>query len=173
VQVRELIPKHLMPDFKQIYREYLNTVKGDIEVQMRRQNRVASRKGIQSLRVVANQFLTAEIRGLKYIQYLEDGVGSHPKSFGRGLIDNIAQWMKDKSISPFRNGEIVPSTSTNIRRAAGAIARSIVKQGTAIRRGEQGLDFQTPIQENMPQLLKDMGRKMVVEFTDKLKIKTA
>ncbi len=160
-----------MADFKRIYREYLNTVKGDIEVQMRSQNRVASGDAIKSLRVVANQFLEAEIRGLRYIGTLEDGVGSQPSSFGSAFINDIMSWMKAKGISPLRKGKVLPSTDTNIRRAAGGIARNIVRHGTKIKQGEHGLDLKEAIDENKPQLLKDMGKEMILDFTEQFKIK--
>lgn len=160
-----------MADFKRIYREYLNTVKDDIQVEMNSQNRIASRQAYNSMRVVANQFLEAEIRGVKYIQYLENGVGSQPKTFGKGLIKNIMDWMRAKGISPFHKGQILPSTETNLKRAAGGIARSLVRNGTAIKRGEPGLHIKEAIDENKPQLLKDMGAEMVLEFKDIMKLK--
>ena len=99
-----------MADFKPIYREYLNTVKSDIVVQMRQQKRYASGDSIRSLRVVANQFLEAEIRGSRSISTLEDGVGSQPRAVGNGLISGLMAWMKAKGIHPFRRGEVMPNS---------------------------------------------------------------
>lgn len=160
-----------MADFKRIYREYLNTVKSDIEVQMRSQNRIASKSAIRSLRVVANQFLEAEIRGLRYIKFLEDGVGSQPKKGSDGFLSELVEWMRDKGIAPRRRGKIVPATETNLERAAGGIMNSLVRKGSAIKRGEHGLDIKEAVEENKPQLLKDMGAEMALEFKEIMKIK--
>jgi len=158
-------------DFKPIYREYLETVKSDIVVQMKQQKRYATGNSINSLRVVANQFLSAEIRGDRSISTLEDGVGNQPRAVGNNLISGLMAWMKAKGIHPFRRGEVLPNTDKNIRRAATGIAINMVQRGSAIKRGEKGLDIKTAIDENMPELLKGMGKIMVDDFTNEFKIK--
>ena len=160
-----------MPDFKAAYREYLNTIIVDVKAEMREQKRRATREAINSLRVVENQFLNAQIRGVKYFDYLRDHSGSKPRGIGRELVSNLMEWMKFKGIQPERRGKIEPSTEGNYKRSAFGIAQNMVDNGNEIYRGQKGIDFHTPIRENMPELLEDMGRVMVVSFTDKLTIK--
>ena len=154
-----------MPNFSTILNEYLQTVKSDIISEMSAQGRNASRTAVNSLRVVANQYLQAELRGVAYFEYLQDGVGSQPKAVSPEFRENIESWMRYKGITP-DNGK-------SIRSASYGIAKSIVDRGTAIRRGQQGLTITDIIKENIPTALKDISSEMVLEFTDKLTLRNA
>ena len=131
-------------DFHTEYLEFLNDVKDNLQSQLKRQNRKATGNAINSLRVVANQKLKAELRGAPYLKFLETGVGSKPRGIGRAFIDRIIEWV---------------------------IGKSIVNEGTQIYQGQKGISISQAIKESKPTLLKEMGQKMMIDFKNGLKVK--
>lgn len=158
-------------NFDRQFTDFLTNVRKDIQSQFDSTGLNASGFARNSLKVVANQFLKAEIRGRRYTAYLETGFKEKPKSIGRRFIDGLISWMKSRGIQPQRRGEIAPYTEDNIKRSAFNIARSIVKTGTSINKGRKGLNFEEAINANMTPFLESVGAEFVVSFTDKLKIK--
>lgn len=156
-----------------INREYLETVRDDIRIQMRNQGRVASMRAIRSLRVFDKGLREGELRGVFYFRGLKDQVGVKPRAVSNSLVANIAAWMREKSIQPRgKKGRFAKKDDASRTRAAWAIAKSLVKKGSRIRqRRERGLDFERPIKENMPEYLKEIGKTMSLDFTNRLKIK--
>jgi hypothetical protein len=140
-------------DFSKVFREYLETVRDDIRREMQSQGRNASGYASNSLRIVANQRLQAELRGVRYFEALQRGV--KPKGISPAFVGKISSWMRSKGIEG----------------SAFAIARSIVQRGTAIYRGQRGIDIDSILQDNRTQLLDDMGREIVFEFKKGLKVR--
>ena len=156
-------------DFNRQIREYLDTVKGDIQSELHAQSMNATGTASASLRVVANQFLIGELRGVVYLNFLFKGFKEKPRSVGRQFVDNIIRWMQVKGISPQRDGQIVASTSTNIRRSAFSIAKGITEKGTRVTRGEAGIDINRILEENLPPYLEGVAAGFLVDFQDKIK----
>ena len=150
-------------DFHTEYLEFLNDVKDNLQSQLKRQNRKATGNAINSLRVVANQKLKAELRGAPYLKFLETGVGSKPRGIGRAFIDRIIEWVIAKSIQP--------KEKQTIKQVAFAIGKSIVNEGTQIYQGQKGISISQAIKESKPTLLKEMGQKMMIDFKNGLKVK--
>ena len=50
-------------------------------------------------------------------------------------------------------------------------SNSIVKNGTGIKRGQKGISVSQAIKESKTKLLKEMGQKMRIDFTNGLKVK--
>ena len=90
-------------NFNNEYREFLNDVKDNLIMQLKEQNRKATGYAINSLRVVANQKLEAELRGPKYLQYLQTGIGSQPKSIGTKFINTMDYSKARRSAKPKAN----------------------------------------------------------------------
>ena len=158
-----------MINFNKQIREYLDTVKIDIQSELRNQSLIATGSAVNSLRVVANQFLIGELRGVVYLNFLRKGFKEKPKSVSRSFIDNIIDWMLVKGIQPQREGEIVPSTETNIKRSAFGIAKGIVDKGTPVTRGEKGVDINRILNENLPDYLEGVAGELLLNFQDKIK----
>jgi len=143
-----------VPDFSPAYNEFLNTVKSDILSELSNQGRRATGSLANSLRVVANADLEAELRGNFYIEFLQTGIGSKPKGVSKSFVNAIESWMSAK----------------NITGDANAIAESIRKRGTAIRRGQRGIDIDQIIRDNTTTLLSDMGKVYEAQFIDGFKV---
>lgn len=158
-------------DFKTENTEFLRNVLKDIKQQFKTRDLVASGFAINSMKIVANQFITAQIVGRKYTEYLQTGFKGKPRNVSRSFVDGIMLWMGYRGILPKRNGEIIPSTTTNIKRSAFGIARGIVKRGTSINQGRQGLEFERAIESNMTPYMESIGKKYLVTFQEKTKIK--
>ena len=158
-------------EFKQENTAFLRNVKQDIQEQFKNRDLIASGFAVNSLKIVANQFINAQIVGRKYTAYLETGFKGKPKNVSTSFINGIIAWMASRGIAPMRNGEVLPSTSTNIKRSAFGIARGIVSRGTSINQGRQGLEIEVAIQKNMTPYLESIGANYVATFKDKLKIK--
>ena len=47
----------------------------------------------------------------------------------------------------------------------------LVKNGTGIKRGQKGISISQAIKESKTKLLKEMGQKMRIDFTNGLKVK--
>ena len=156
-------------NFNRQIREYLDTVKLDIESELTNQYPGASGQARSSLRVVANQFLIGELRGVVYLNFLLKGFTTKPRSVSRAFIDNIISWMGFRNIQPMRDGEILPSSETNIRRSAFAIAKGVVDKGTPVTRSEKGIDLQRILNENLPEYLEGVAGNLLVNFQDKIK----
>ena len=156
-------------DFNRQIREYLDTVLIDIQSELKGQGMNATGAASASLRVVANQFLIGELRGLVYLNFLVKGFTQKPRSVGRQFVDNIIRWMQVKGISPQRDGQVVPSTATNIRRSAFGIAKGITIRGTRVTRGEAGIDINKILEENLPPYLEGVAGQLLVSFSDKIK----
>jgi len=148
-------------DLNKVLREYLDTVKDDIRSEIRSQSRYASGWAYNTLRVVGNQILKAELRGVGYLQFLQTGVGSKPRSVSPSFTQRIMQWMRAKGIQP-RGG--------NLRRSAGGIARSISRKGTAIKRGQRGIDIDGILQDNLTPALEGVAAEILKDFSNGLKI---
>jgi hypothetical protein len=151
-------------DFNNAYREFLNDVKDNLIAQLKSQGLNATGYAANSLRVVANQKLEAELRGPKYLQYLQTGVGSQPKSIGTKFINALIQWISAKP-------NIQPNPKQTIKQLAFAIGKSIVKNGTSIKQGRKGISISQAIKESRTKLMKEMGQKMRIDFTNGLKVK--
>jgi len=78
-------------NFNNEYREFLNDVKDNLIAQIKSKGLNATGYAANSLRVVANQKLEAELRGPKYLKYIQTGVGAKPKSIGTKFINNLMQ----------------------------------------------------------------------------------
>jgi hypothetical protein len=141
-------------DFNNAYREFLNDVKDNLIAQLKSQGRDATGYAANSLRVVSNQKLEAELRGPKYLQYLQTGVGAQPKSISAKFINNL-----------------MPNPKQTIKQLAFAIGKSIVKNGTKIKQGQKGISISQAIKESRTKLMKEMGQKMRIDFTNGLKVK--
>ena len=73
-------------NFNNEYREFLTDVKDNLIAQIKSKGLNATGYAANTLRVVANQKLEAELRGPKYLKYIQTGVGSQPKSIGLSLL---------------------------------------------------------------------------------------
>jgi len=151
-------------DFNNEYREFLTDVKDNLIAQIKSKGLNATGYAANSLRVVANQKLEAELRGPKYLQYLQTGVGSQPKSIGTKFINALIQWISAKP-------NIQPNPKQTIKQLAFAIGKSIVKNGTSIKQGRKGISISQAIKESRTKLMKEMGQKMRIDFTNGLKVK--
>jgi hypothetical protein len=152
-------------NFNNEYREFLNDVKDNLIAQLKSQGRDATGYAANSLRVVSNQKLEAELRGPKYLQYLQTGVGAKPKSIGTKFINNLMRWITAKP-------SVQPNPKQTIKQLAFAIGKSIVKNGTKIYQGKQkGISISQAIKESRTKLIKEMGQKMRIDFTNGLKVK--
>ena len=158
-------------NFDRQFTDFLTNVRKDIQGQFREQDLNASGFAMNSLKVVANQYIKAQIVGRRYTKYLEKGWKGRPKSVGRNFVDNIIQWMSFRGIQPKRDGKIIPSTETNIKRSAFGIAKGITQFGTSVNKGFKGLEFQKAINQNMSPFLQSIGAEFTIEFKEKLKIK--
>lgn len=143
-----------MPDFSDIWREYLETVKLDLQAELRYQDMIATGNALNRLRIVQNGKLKAELRGPDYIQNLIKGQGSKPKGIGRKFIRGIRSWMFHKGIEG----------------SAYAIAKAIVEKGTSIKQGKKGIDVKPIIKENLPTALESMSKELILEFKSKVKL---
>lgn len=152
-------------------RAYLVEVKKDLVQQIDNQALIASGRMKNSLRVVANQRLVGELRGTLYTQYNEKGFNVKPKNVSRRFVDNIKEWMYYKGISPKRNGEILPATSTNIRRSAFAIAKGIIDNGTPVTQGLKGIDIEGAMKKHESAYLNNIGKEFFKSFDERLTIK--
>ena len=144
-----------MSNLNSIWREYLETVKGDIQTVLAQQGRRATGNAIDSMRIVQNGKLNPQLRGARYIQNLQTGRGSQPKGISRKFIQNIKTWMLHKGIEG----------------SAFAIAKHLVQQGTAIKRGQPGVNIRQIMRDNMPDALKASSKDLLLEFKGKLKIR--
>lgn len=153
----------IAPDFKEEYREFLDAVKINLTAQMRSQNRIATGFAVNTLRIVANDKLEAELRGVGYFKYLQTGIGAQPKKIGKRFINFLKEWIKAKRIEPRPNEKI--------KQLAFRIAQSIVYKGTAIKRGQKGISISQAIKDEKPEFLKQVGAKMRIDFVKGLKIK--
>ena len=158
-----------MIDFNQHIRAYLKEVQAAIVQSARSQNLNATGTALNSLRVVANQYLIGELRGVFYINFLRTGFTGKPRSVSRLFIDNIIIWMRAKGIFPEKDGQIVPSTSSNIRRSAFGIAKGIVDHGTRVTRGEAGIPITKILEDNLTPYLEGVASEFLLNFKDKLK----
>ena len=151
-------------NFNNEYREFLNDVKDNLIAQIKNKGLNATGYAANTLRVVANQKLEAELRGTKYLKYLQTGVGSQPKSIGKRFINALMEWISAKP-------NVQPKPKQTIKQLAFAIGNSIVKNGTGIKRGKKGISISQAIKESKTKLLKEMGQKMRIDFTNGLKVK--
>jgi len=155
-------------NFDRQIREYLDTVKIDIQSELRSQSLMASGNAFNSLRVVANKFLIGELRGVVYLNFLIRGFKGKPKNVSTSFIDNIIAWMGFKGVQPQRDGLIVEATENNIRRSAFAIAKGITETGTRITRGEAGIPLNRILKDNLPKYLEGVQGQLLVSFQDSL-----
>lgn len=58
-----------------------------------------------------------------------------------------------------------------IEGSAFAIAKHLVQQGTAIKRGQPGVNIRQIMRDNMPDALKASSKDLLLEFKGKLKIR--
>jgi len=151
-------------NFNNEYREFLTDVKDNLIAQIKSKGLNATGYAANTLRVVANQKLEAELRGTKYLKYLQTGVGSQPKHIGAKFINALMEWISAKP-------NVQPNPKQTIKQLAFAIGNSIVKNGTSIKRGRKGISVSQAIKESKTKLLKDMGQKMRIDFTNGLKVK--
>ena len=151
-------------DFNNEYREFLTDVKDNLIAQIKSKGLNATGYAANTLRVVANQKLEAELRGPKYLKYIQTGVGSQPKSIGTKFINALMQWISAKP-------NIQPKPKQTIKQLAFAIGKSIVKNGTSIKQGRKGISVSQAIKESRTKLMKEMGQKMRIDFTNGLKVK--
>jgi len=156
-------------NFNKQIREYLDTVKIDIQSELRIQEFEATGSAINSLRVVANQYLIGELRGVVHLNFLVKGFKTKPLAVSRAFIDNIILWMQARNIMPKRKGVIVPATYTNITRSAFSIAKGIVDKGTPVTRGEKGVDIIRILNDNLPDYLEGVASDFLLNFKDKIK----
>jgi hypothetical protein len=154
----------IAPNFHTENQEFLNDLRDNLRVQLKRQGRKATGRAINSLRVVSNQKLNAELRGVGYLAYLQTGVGSKPKAIGSRLISNLMEWISYKGITP--------APKQTIKQMAFAIANTISADGTRIfQRKEKGISISQAIKETKPKFLKEIGQKMIIDFKKGLKVK--
>ena len=156
-------------NFNAHIREYLDTVKLDIQSELQNQDMNATGTASSSLRVVSNQFLIGEVRGVVYLNFLLKGFTQKPKSVGRAFVDGIIRWMEVRGIMPQRDGEILPATATNIKRSAFSIAKGITEKGTRVTRGEAGIPIRQILDDNLPDYLEGVAGQLLVNFSDKIK----
>ena len=131
-----------MLNFHIVFGEYLESVKIDIQQVLKSQRRRATGNAIDSLRIVYVGG-KAELRGARYIQNLVTGVGSQPKGISRQLIRNLKTWALFKGIEA---------------RAVWPIALSLVRKGTAIKRGQPGVNLKQIMKDNKTELLKGVNK---------------
>ena len=151
------------------FRNFLREVKFDLIEQLDSQKRNATGLLKNSLRVVANQRLEGELRGLGYMEFLV--FGSQPSGVGRALVNKLIIWLKAKKI-PLRNdkGQFITKNENNYKRSAFAIANHISSRGTAIKRGQKGVSIQDAITRNIDKLGQEVATEYFVDFTNGLKI---
>ena len=157
-------------DFEVEIRTYLKAVRADVVAQIDKYNYIASGRMRRNFRVVANQFLSGEIRGVFYMNFLQKG-SKKPKGVSRLFVDNIVNWMNSRRIQPKRDGIPVANTTTNIRRSAYGIAKGIVMNGTPATRGEKNLDIVGAMERHKRPYLESIGKEFLLEFNNKLTIK--
>ena len=156
-------------------RNYLKAVRKDVSNQIDTNGFIASGRMKRNFRVVANQYLVGEIRGVYYMNFLQEGT-SKPKKVSKAFVANIAEWMKFKGISLKRKRKdgstyIVPNTTSNIKRVAGAIAYGIVDKGTPATRREKNLDIIGAMNRHKKPYLEAIGKEFLLTFEKNLKIK--
>jgi len=158
-------------NFEKQIRSYLVDVRKDVTKQINALQMSASGRMEHKFRVVANQHLVGEIRGVHYMKYLENTFTGRPQTVGRQFVENIIEWFRYKRLQPKRNGEIIPSTETNIKRSAFGIAKSIVANGTKYSKSGVGLDIQGAMNRHKSDYLESIGKEFLKEFSENLKIK--
>lgn len=147
--------------------EYLLTVKDDILIDLSARNMNATREAARSLRVVQNQFIRAQLRGVFYIDYLVSfNQRQSPKKVSENFATGVMIWMQAKGIAPKRGGQVVPRTTTNLLRSANAIAQSIVNNGNPYKK-KRGIDLTKHLNDNKPELLRDVSNALLRSFKDK------
>jgi hypothetical protein len=67
--------------------------------------------------------------------------------------------------------DVQPNPKQTIKQLAFAIGKSIVKNGTKIKQGQKGISISQAIKESRTKLMKEMGQKMRIDFTNGLKVK--
>jgi len=162
-------------DLEKEIRTYLKAVRKDVAQQIKTHNFIASGRMLANFRVAANQFLAGEIRGVFYMNFLQEGA-TKPKGVNRAFIKNIVDWMRFRGIQPKRRSRdgalsVVPSTVTNIKRAAFGIAKGIVADGTPATRREKNLDIVGAMNRHKSEYLEAIGKQFLLTFEDNLKIK--
>jgi hypothetical protein len=139
-----------VPNFKNAFREFLNTVKDDIVAYLTYEDLRATGNAIDTLRVITNKEQQAELRGVRYIQNLVRGVGSQPRGIGREFLENLKRWAFFRGIEA---------------RAVYPIAKTIVEKGTSIKQRERGIPpLERIVNENKPQLLKDVSNELILGY---------
>ena len=162
-------------DLSKEIRKYLIAVRKDITAQIDKHDFIASGRMRRNTRVVANQYLAGEVRGVYYMNFLQEGT-SKPKKVSKGFVDNIIDWIGYKGIALKRTRKdgstyIVPNTKSNIKRSAFGIAQGIVDKGTPATRREKNIDIIGAMNRHKNDYLEAIGKEFLLTFEDKLKIK--
>ena len=149
-------------------REYLETVKGDIIIDLDSNHMNATGFLRSSLRVVENQYLDAQLRGANYLPFVQTQPRTRKPNSPRFWYQ-IFLWMQAKGIAPERDGKVLPATTTNLRRSAYAIAKGITERGTKYQRGARGVDLREHMKANLPKALEGISGEFLTQFRDKAK----
>ena len=162
-------------DLEEEIRDYLKAVRKDVTAQIDKHNFIASGRMRSNFRVVANQFLAGEIRGVFYMNFLQEGTAK-PKKVGKDFVANIIEWMRFKGIQPKRINKdgsfyVVPNTTSNIKRSASGIAQGIVDNGTPATRREKNLDIIGAMNRHKKKYLESIGKEFLLTFEKNLKVK--
>lgn len=121
---------------RNIVTSHLNAIKDGISARMAQRGRNASGRTVQSLVVSANEG-GGSLEGDKTFLYLEHGRG--PGKVPHGFYDIIKDWVIAKGISYQQFAPRNGTPEQGLTRLSGAIATSIIKNGTKLHR-DHGYD---------------------------------
>lgn len=144
----------------------MNNIKSDIKTNMDMYGRNASKKSVRSLRTrveVEGSGFVGVIEGNESFTWMERGSGpSSGASMKGGIYQAIYLWMKAKHIQPFFKAK---KKETAYRQSAGAIAKTILMQGTTLHRYDLFDDIYTSsINQNSEKLL-DIAAELMFNAT--------
>lgn len=155
-----------MEGIREIISECLERVRQRVQERMDASGRNASGRTSKSLTVVLSE-MGGSLEAAPSYRYMLTGRGAGPVP--ANFTDIIAQWITDKGISvrPQRAGQ---SQEAALRSMAGAIAYSIMKNGTRLhRQGGQEDMFTDIFAEEVERMGADMLNRVSVEVGKILK----
>lgn len=135
---------------REIVESHLNAIKDGIAERMAKHGRNASGRTVRSMVVNATE-TGGYLEGAGNFLYLEQGRG--PGKVPRGFYDIIREWVVAKGIS---YQDMIPKNGTpeqGLARLSGAIAYSIMKNGTKLYRDHGYDDIYSELLEKETELL--------------------
>ena len=135
---------------RNIVTSHLNAIKDGITARMAQQGRNASGRTVRSLVVTATE-TGGSLEGDSTFRYIEHGRG--PGKIPHGFYDIIKDWVIAKGIS---YQQLAPRNGTpeqGLTRLSGAIATSIMKNGTKLYRDRGYNDIYSELMEKELELM--------------------